>query len=46
MMMSLSKKFLKEEIEKCKITIEQLKKGLNLNEFILKAFEDALICNS
>ena len=38
----LSKKFLAEEIEKAKVTIEQLKIGILVNELILKAFQEEL----
>ena len=39
----LSKKFLEEEIKKSTITIEKIKEGLEVNELIKKAFENALI---
>ena len=46
MMEFLDKKLLKEEIEKCKITVENLERGLAINKFVLKAFEDALVRRS
>ena len=41
----LSKKFLQVEIDKAKIAIQKLKEGLELNEIVLAAFENALICS-
>ncbi len=48
----VSRKRLKEEIEATKVTIEKLKQiekdsivGLEINEIVLKAFEEELKCS-
>ncbi len=40
--MDLSEKYLKEEIDKTEIVIEQLERSLWLNKEVLKVFEKAL----
>ena len=42
-MMALSKEFFEEEIKKSKLTIENLKQGIEVNELILKTFERELL---
>ena len=38
----LGKKRLEEEIKNCKITIEKLEDGLDINKIVLNAFEEEL----
>ena len=40
--MALSKEYLETEITKVKATIEELEKGLDVNQLVLKAFQKEL----